>query len=54
MNLCAGMQFAGFSSVIATLLIIWDEDVPIVAELAYAYLLRNGLDKIDLTEATGR
>lgn len=51
MHLCAGMQFAGFSSVIATLWSIRDEDAPIIAEHTYAYLLRNGLDKIDLTEA---
>lgn len=51
MHLSAGMQFAGFSSVIATLWSIWDEDAPIVAEHTYAYLLRNGFDQVDLTEA---
>jgi len=51
MHLAAGMQFAGFSSVIATLWSIWDEDAPIVAEHTYAYLLRNGADKVDLSEA---
>ncbi|KZP22158.1 hypothetical protein FIBSPDRAFT_739375 [Athelia psychrophila] len=51
MHLSAGMQFAGFSSVIATMTSIRDEDAPIVAKHTYAYLLRNGLDNTDLTEA---
>ncbi|KZP15435.1 hypothetical protein FIBSPDRAFT_750217 [Athelia psychrophila] len=50
-HLAAGMQFAGFSSVIAIMSGIWDEDAPIVAKHTYGYLLRNGLDKVDLTEA---
>ncbi|KZP07429.1 hypothetical protein FIBSPDRAFT_762943, partial [Athelia psychrophila] len=49
-HLAAGMQFAGFSSVIATMWSIRDEDAPIVAKHTYAYLLRNGVDNIDLTE----
>ncbi|KZP34368.1 hypothetical protein FIBSPDRAFT_809571 [Athelia psychrophila] len=50
MHLSAGMQFAGFSSVIATMTTIRDEDAPIVAKHTYAYLLRNGMDNIDLTQ----
>ena len=51
MHLAAGMQFAGFPSVIATLWSIKDEDAPRVAEHTYRYLLRNGLDKVDISEA---
>lgn len=51
MHLSAGMQFVGFSSVIATLWSIRDEDAPIVAKHTYTYLLRNGADRVDLTEA---
>ncbi|KZP22191.1 hypothetical protein FIBSPDRAFT_1043674 [Athelia psychrophila] len=50
MHLSAGMQFAGFSSVIATMWSIQDEDAPIIAKHTYAYLLRNGVGNIDLTE----
>ena len=51
MHLAAGIQFAGFSSVIATLWRIRDEDAPMVANKTYSYLLRNGVDGHDLSDA---
>ncbi|KDQ51774.1 hypothetical protein JAAARDRAFT_139813 [Jaapia argillacea MUCL 33604] len=41
-HLAAGLQFAGFKSVIATLWSIHDVDGPIVAEAVYKYLLGGG------------
>jgi CHAT domain-containing protein len=51
MHLAAGIQFAGFPSVIATLWRIRDEDAPKVAYDTYSYLLRNGIDGYDLSDA---
>jgi CHAT domain-containing protein len=51
MHLAAGIQFAGFRSVIATLWTIRDEDAPKVAYETYSYLLRNGIDGLDLFDA---
>lgn len=51
MHLAAGIQFAGFPSVIATLWSISDEDAPKVAHQTYKYLLRNGLEGRDPSEA---
>jgi CHAT domain-containing protein len=42
MHLAGGLQFAGFSSVVATMWYIKDEDALIVAEHTYRYLFRNG------------
>ncbi|KIM84983.1 hypothetical protein PILCRDRAFT_5986 [Piloderma croceum F 1598] len=49
MHLAAGLQFAGFPSVIATLWRIRDEDAPKVADLTYRFLLRHG--ELDPSEA---
>lgn len=51
MHLAAGLQFAGFPSVIATMWSICDDDAPTVAEHAYKYLFRNGLEALDPSEA---
>jgi CHAT domain-containing protein len=51
MHLAAGIQFAGFPSVVATLWTIRDEDAPKVAYETYSYLLRNGIDSFDLLDA---
>ncbi|TFY81771.1 hypothetical protein EWM64_g2240 [Hericium alpestre] len=41
-HLAAGMQLAGYRSVIATMWSIGDEDGPLVADEVYAHLLRDG------------
>lgn len=51
MHLAAGIQFAGFPGVIATMWSVHDEDAPKVAEHTYQYLLRNGLEGLDPSEA---
>ncbi|KAF7982043.1 hypothetical protein HWV62_30312 [Athelia sp. TMB] len=51
MHLAAGLQFAGFPSVIATLWAIADTDAPRVAARVYEYLLRNGAQRCDPAEA---
>ena len=51
MHLAAGLQFIGFSSVIATMWAINDEDAPKVAAHTYQYLFRNGLHGCDSSEA---
>ena len=51
MHLAAGLQFAGFPSVIATMWSICDDDAPKVADYTYRYLLRNGLRGLDPSEA---
>jgi CHAT domain-containing protein len=51
MHLAAGLQFAGFPSVIATMWSICDKDAPRVAEHTYRYLFRNGLQGLDPAEA---
>jgi CHAT domain-containing protein len=43
MHLAAGLQFAGFPSVIATMWSICDDDAPTVAEETYMYMFHNGL-----------
>ena len=43
MHLAAGMLAAGYSSVIATMWSIMDEDAPIIAEEVYKYMLRDGV-----------
>jgi CHAT domain-containing protein len=48
MHLAAGTQFTGFPSVIATLWTIRDKDAPKVAYETYTYLLRNGIDSLNL------
>ena len=50
MDLAAGLQFAGFPTVIATMRSICDDDAPTVAEHTYKYLFRNGLAALDLSE----
>jgi tetratricopeptide (TPR) repeat protein len=50
-HLAAGIQFAGFPSVVATLWRIRDEDAPKVADHTYRYLFRNGLQGLDPSEA---
>ena len=51
MHLAAGLQFAGFPSVIATMWSIRDDDAPEVADHTYQYLFRNGLQVLDPSEA---
>jgi TPR repeat protein len=51
MHLAAGLQFAGFHSVIATMWGISDDDAPKVAHHTYEYLFRNGLDGVDPSDA---
>jgi len=51
MHLAGGLQFIGFSSVIATMWGICDKDAPIVASHTYEYLFRNGLKGCDPSEA---
>jgi CHAT domain-containing protein len=51
MHLAAGVQFAGFPSVIATMWSIRDDDAPKVADHTYRYLFRNGLQRLDPSEA---
>jgi len=51
MHLAAGMQFSGFPSVIATMWSICDDDAPEVARHTYKYLLRNGIEGLDPSNA---
>jgi CHAT domain-containing protein/tetratricopeptide (TPR) repeat protein len=51
MHLAAGLQFAGFPSVIATMWAIRDEDAPKIADHTYRYLLRNGMQGLDPSDA---
>jgi tetratricopeptide (TPR) repeat protein len=51
MHLAAGVQFAGFPSVIATMWRIHDEDAPKVAYHTYKYVFRNGVQGLDPSEA---
>jgi tetratricopeptide (TPR) repeat protein len=51
MHIAAGMQVAGFRSVIATMWGMDDSTGPFVAEKVYDRLLRNASDKFDSTEA---
>jgi CHAT domain-containing protein len=51
MHLAAGIQFSGFPSLIATMWSICDEDAPKVADHTYCYLFRNGLQRLDPSEA---
>jgi hypothetical protein len=51
MHLAAGLQFAGFPSVIATMWAICDEDAPKIAHHTYRYLLRNGMKGLDPSDA---
>jgi CHAT domain-containing protein len=46
MYLAAGLQFAGFPAVIATMWGISDEDAPRVADHTYRYLFCNGLESL--------
>ena len=50
-HLAAGLQFAGFPSVIATMWAIRDEDAPKVADHTYRYLFRNGLEELNPSDA---
>lgn len=51
MHLTAGLQFAGFPSVIASMWNIRDEDAPKVAFHTYQYLFCKGLQGLDPSEA---
>src|ERR1700683_4010548 len=51
MHLSAGVQFAGFPSIIATMWSICDEDASKVAYHFYQHLLHNGLQGLDTSEA---
>ncbi|CAE6474826.1 unnamed protein product [Rhizoctonia solani] len=41
-HLASGMLMAGYSSVIATMWSVYDEDAPVVADKVYAQLVRDG------------
>ena len=51
MHLAAGLQFAGFSSVIATMWRIHDDDAPKVAENTYKHIFRDGLEGLNPSDA---
>ncbi|KAG2008742.1 hypothetical protein CC2G_014136 [Coprinopsis cinerea AmutBmut pab1-1] len=52
LSLAATMQFAGFRGVVATMWSIHDADGPIVADIFYQHLFRNGSDSLpDITDA---
>lgn len=51
LHLAAGFQFAGFPSVIAAMTHIRDEDAAKVAYNTYQYLLRNGLQGLEPSDA---
>jgi CHAT domain-containing protein len=51
MHLAAGLQFAGFPSVIATTWNICDDDAPKVADETYQFLFRNGIQALNPSEA---
>ncbi|KIM89504.1 hypothetical protein PILCRDRAFT_227158 [Piloderma croceum F 1598] len=51
MHLAAGFQFAGFPSVIATLWTIRDDNAPKVTAQVYGFLLRNGTEGLDPSDA---
>jgi tetratricopeptide (TPR) repeat protein len=51
LHLAAGLQFAGFPSVIATMWNICDDDALKVADHTYRYLFRNGLQQLDPSDA---
>ncbi|QRV96044.1 CHAT domain protein [Ceratobasidium sp. AG-Ba] len=48
-HLAAGMLISGYPSVIATMWSIWDEDAPLVAQVVYSELMKDG--KMDHTRA---
>jgi CHAT domain-containing protein len=50
-HVAAGMQVAGFRSVVATMWAIDDSSGPIMTEKVYDHLLRNASDGFDSTEA---
>jgi CHAT domain-containing protein len=52
-HLAVGLQFVGFPGVIATMWSIRDrdKDAPKVAEDVYKYLFRNGLERVNASEA---
>ncbi|KAG9002335.1 hypothetical protein FRB94_003993 [Tulasnella sp. JGI-2019a] len=50
-HMAAGMQFSGFKSVVGTLWASEDEDGPIIAEVFYKYMLRNGMEKVDFRDS---
>lgn len=51
MHLAAGMLFAGFRSVVGTMWACEDEDGPLVAEVFYEYMMRNGIEKADYRDS---
>ena len=51
MHLAGELQFAGFSNVIGTMRNISDEDAAKLISYTYEYLLRNGVEKLDHSEA---
>lgn len=50
-HLAAGLQFAGFQSIIATIWNICDEDAPKVADETYKFLFRNGIQALNPSDA---
>jgi CHAT domain-containing protein len=50
-HLAAGLQFAGFPSIIAIMWSICDKDAPKVTDNIYKYLFRNGLEHVNPSEA---
>jgi CHAT domain-containing protein len=51
MHLAAGLQFAGFPSVIVTMWNICDKDAPKAADKTYQFLFHNGIQALDHSEA---
>jgi hypothetical protein len=51
MHLAAGIQFARFPIVIATMWRIRNEDAPKVADHTYRYLLRDGIEGLNPSDA---
>ena len=51
MHIAAGMQVAGFRSIVATMWAMDDDTGPFVSEKVYDRLLRNAAEKFDSTEA---
>jgi hypothetical protein len=50
-HLAAGLQFAGFRSLIASMWSVADEDSPKLCEIVYHYLLRPEREKLDSSDA---
>lgn len=50
-HLAAGMLFAGYRGVVGTMWAMNDADGPVIAEVFYKYMLRNGPEAVDCRDA---